>query len=153
MGVSVKQSNGFRHQPGRTRVIAEINVTPLVDVMLVLLIIFMIAAPLLTVGVAVDLPKTAAKPIPDEGEPLTVTVTADGTIYVQDTAVDLDSLVPRLKAIATAGYNQRIYIRGDQSRSYGDIMKVMGLIDAAGFKQIGLVTDTETKTVKLKRAK
>ncbi|MBI1364663.1 MAG: protein TolR [Alphaproteobacteria bacterium] len=119
--------------------------------MLVLLIIFMIAAPLLTVGVAVDLPKTAAKPIPDEGEPLTVTVAADGTIYVQDTPVDIDSLVPRLEAIATAGYDQRIYIRGDQSRSYGDVMKVMGKIDAAGFKHIGLVTDTETKS--LKRAK
>ena len=133
MGVNI-QRNGGRHQPGRNSVIAEINVTPLVDVMLVLLIIFMIAAPLLTVGVAVDLPKTAAKPIPDEGEPLTVTVAADGTIYVQDTPVDIDNLVPRLEAIATAGYNQRIYIRGDQSRSYGDVMKVMGKIDAAGFK-------------------
>ncbi|MEE2690647.1 MAG: protein TolR [Pseudomonadota bacterium] len=122
---------------------AEINVTPFVDVMLVLLIVFMVAAPLLTVGVSVDLPETAAQPIPDQGEPLTVTVAADGVIYVQETEVDIDSLVPRLQAIATAGYEQRIYIRGDRSRSYGDVMRVMGRINAAGFKKIGLVSDPE----------
>ena len=122
---------------------SEINVTPFVDVMLVLLVIFMVAAPLLTVGVAVDLPDAAAKPIPDQGEPLTVTVTGDGKIYVEDTEVELDSLVPRLEAIAVAGYDQRIFIRGDQSRSYGDIMRVMGRINAAGFRQIGLVADPE----------
>jgi biopolymer transport protein TolR len=122
---------------------AEINVTPLVDVMLVLLIVFMIAAPLLTVGVTVDLPETAAKPIPDQGEPLTVTVGGDGVIYVQETPVDIETLVPRLEAIATAGYDQRIYIRGDQSRSYGEVVRVMGRINAAGFKRIGLVTDPE----------
>ncbi|MEZ5921023.1 MAG: protein TolR [Parvularculaceae bacterium] len=122
---------------------AEINVTPLVDVMLVLLIVFMVAAPLLTVGVAVDLPETAAQPIPDQGEPLTVTITGDGTIFVQETTVTLDNLVPQLEAIATAGYDQRIYIRGDQSRSYGDVVRVMGKINAAGFRNIGLVTDRE----------
>jgi len=124
---------------------AEINVTPFVDVMLVLLIVFMVAAPLLTVGVAVDLPETAAQPIPDQGEPLTVTVAADGVIYVQETAVEFDNLVPRLEAIATAGYDQRIYIRGDQSRSYGEVVRVMGRINAAGFRQIGLVTDPEIR--------
>ncbi|MEZ5894885.1 MAG: ExbD/TolR family protein [Parvularculaceae bacterium] len=122
---------------------SEINVTPLVDVMLVLLIVFMVAAPLLTVGVAVDLPETAAQPIPDEGEPLTVTITGDGTIFVQETAVELDGLVPRLEAIAVAGYDQRIYIRGDEARSYGEVVRVMGRINAAGFRRIGLVTDRE----------
>ncbi|MEM9706015.1 MAG: protein TolR [Pseudomonadota bacterium] len=140
MGASLNRS-GVRGR--RAAPMSEINVTPLVDVMLVLLIVFMVAAPLLTVGVAVDLPETAAKPIQDQGEPLTVTVAGDGVIYVQDTAVDLDDLVPRLEAIATAGYDQRIYIRGDQSRAYGDVVRVMGRINAAGFKQIGLVTDPE----------
>lgn len=137
-----------KHRPGRPRVMAEINVTPLVDVMLVLLIVFMVAAPLLTVGVAVDLPETSAKPIPDQGEPLTVTVAKDGTIYVQETPVDIDSLVARLEAISTAGYDQRIYIRGDQSRSYGDVVRVMGRINAAGFKHLALVTDSETTAKK-----
>ncbi|MEQ1929613.1 MAG: protein TolR [Parvularculaceae bacterium] len=144
MGVSLG-SGAHRPWPGRVRPMSEINVTPLVDVMLVLLIVFMVAAPLLTVGVAVDLPETAAKPIPDQGEPLTVTVTGDGVIFVEDTQVDIDALVPRLEAIAQAGYEQRIFIRGDQSRSYGEIVRVMGRINAAGFRQIGLVTDPELK--------
>ena len=141
MGVSL--SGAHRRQPGRTRMMSEINVTPLVDVMLVLLIVFMVAAPLLTVGVAVDLPETAAQPIPDQGEPLTVTITGDGTIFVQETAVELDSLVPQLEAIASAGYDQRIYIRGDQARTYGEVVRVMGKINSAGFRRIGLVTDRE----------
>jgi len=141
MGVSM--GGAHRHRPGRMRVMSEINVTPLVDVMLVLLIVFMVAAPLLTVGVAVDLPETAAQPIPDQGEPLTVTITGDGTIFVQETAVEIDSLVPQLEAIATAGYDQRIYIRGDQARTYGEVVRVMGKINAAGFRRIGLVTDRE----------
>ncbi|MEL7490772.1 MAG: protein TolR [Pseudomonadota bacterium] len=134
---------GGRHAPGRVRPMSEINVTPFVDVMLVLLIVFMVAAPLLSVGVAVDLPETAAKPIQDQGEPLTVTVAADGTIYVEDTVVEIDDLIPRLEAIATAGYDQRIFIRGDQSRSYGEVVKVMGRINSAGFRQIGLLTEQE----------
>jgi biopolymer transport protein TolR len=125
--------------------LAEINVTPLVDVMLVLLIVFMVAAPLLTVGVAVDLPETAAQPIPEQGEPLTVTITADGTIFVQETSVEIENLVPQLEAIATAGYDQRIYIRGDQARSYGEVVRVMGRINTAGFRRIGLVTDRESE--------
>lgn len=144
MGASLGNGGGaHRHRPGRTRMLAEINVTPLVDVMLVLLIVFMVAAPLLTVGVAVDLPETAAQPIPEQGEPLTVTITGDGTIFVQETAVELDRLVPQLEAIATAGYDQRIYIRGDQARTYGEVVSVMGKINAAGFRRIGLVTDRE----------
>ncbi|MEL7488177.1 MAG: protein TolR [Pseudomonadota bacterium] len=146
MGASIigEGGGGGKHRPGRTRPMAEINVTPFVDVMLVLLIVFMVAAPLLTVGVAVDLPETAAQPIQDQGEPLTVTVASDGVIFVQDTPVDYEDLVPRLEAIATAGYDQRIYIRGDQSRSYGEVVRVMGRINAAGFRRIGLVTDPET---------
>lgn len=132
-------------RPGLHRPLSDINVTPLVDVMLVLLIVFMVAAPLLTVGVAVDLPETAAQPIPEQGEPLTVTITSDGTIFVQETAVELDRLVPQLEAIATAGYDQRIYIRGDQARSYGEVVRVMGRINAAGFRRIGLVTDREAE--------
>ena len=142
MGVNLNPGGG-RHRPGRTRPMAEINVTPFVDVMLVLLIVFMVAAPLLTVGISVDLPETTANPIADQGEPLTVTITGEGIIYVQETAVDIDNLVPRLEAIASAGYDQRIYIRGDQARTYGEVMQVMGRINAAGFRQIGLVSDPE----------
>jgi biopolymer transport protein TolR len=142
MGVNLNPAGG-RHRPGHTRMMAEINVTPLVDVMLVLLIVFMVAAPLLTVGVAVDLPESAANPLADTGEPLTVTIAEDGTIYVQDTAVEYENLIPHLEAIATAGYDQRIYIRGDKDRAYGDVVRVMGRIDAAGFRRIGLVTDPE----------
>ena len=142
MGANLNPGGG-RHRPGRTKPMAEINVTPFVDVMLVLLIVFMVAAPLLTVGVAVDLPESAANPIQETGEPLTVTVAEDGTIYVQDTAVEYEQLVPHLEAIATAGYDQRIFIRGDQDRAYGDVVRVMGRINAAGFRRIGLVTDPE----------
>lgn len=142
MGANLNPGGG-RHRPGRTRHMAEINVTPFVDVMLVLLIVFMVAAPLLTVGVSVDLPETAANPIQDTGEPLTVTVSADGTIYVQETPVEYENLVAHLEAVAVAGYDQRIFIRGDQNRAYGDVVRVMGRINAAGFRRIGLVTDPE----------
>lgn len=142
MGVNLNPAGG-RHRPGRTRPMAEINVTPFVDVMLVLLIVFMVAAPLLTVGVTVDLPETSATPIQEQGEPLTVTVTAEGVIYVQDTVVEYDNLVSHLEAISTAGYDQRIFIRGDKNLSYGDIMRVMGRIKGAGFHGIGLVSDPE----------
>jgi biopolymer transport protein TolR len=144
MGASLN-SGGHRHRPGRMRPMSEINVTPLVDVMLVLLIVFMVAAPLLTVGIVVDTPESAAKPIPDQGEPLTVSVTKDGTIYVEDTAVALDELVPRLEAIAKAGYDQRVFVRGDKERSYGEIAMIVGRINSAGFRQIGLITDQELK--------
>ncbi|MDZ7626841.1 MAG: biopolymer transporter ExbD [Parvularculaceae bacterium] len=145
MGASLGHGGGHRHRPGRTRMLAEINVTPLVDVMLVLLIVFMVAAPLLTVGVAVDLPETAAQPIPEQGEPLTVTITGDGAIFVQETPVQLDSLVPQLEAIATAGYAQRIFVRADQALSYGDVMRTIGRINDAGFTRVGLVTEQESE--------
>ncbi|MEM9233020.1 MAG: protein TolR [Pseudomonadota bacterium] len=137
MAGGIKQGGGR----GRFTPMAEINVTPFVDVMLVLLIIFMVAAPLLTVGVAVDLPETEAEAMSDQGEPLAVSVTADGTIYVQDTAVEYDNLVPFLTAISQAGYDQRVYVQGDKSVPYDDVAKVIGRLNAAGFTRIGLVTD------------
>ena len=119
----------------------EINVTPLVDVMLVLLIVFMVTAPLLTVGVPVDLPKTRAQALGQEREPLAVTIRNNGEIYLQNTPVAEDDLVPKLTAISNNGYDQRIFVRGDKSVDYGRVMEVMALISAAGFTHIGLVTD------------
>ncbi len=121
------------------RPMSEINVTPMVDVMLVLLIIFMITAPLLTVGVKVDLPKTTAQVIADEIEPLAVTINAEGRIFLQDTELDLAALAPRLVAIAGNNPDVRIFVRGDQAINYGRVMEVMGTINAAGFKKVALV--------------
>jgi biopolymer transport protein TolR len=122
---------------------AEINVTPFVDVMLVLLIVFMISAPLLTVGVPIDLPETAARPLGGDQEPITVTVRADGTIFLQETEVTVDQLVPTLTAIAANGYDERIFVRGDAAVDYGTMMRVMGAINGAGFKRIAQVTNPE----------
>jgi biopolymer transport protein TolR len=119
---------------------SEINVTPFVDVMLVLLIIFMVAAPLLTVGVPIDLPESPAKPLQGDKEPLTISIKSDGKVFLQDSEVAVNELVAKLLAIAKAGYQERIYVRGDQDADYGTIMRVMGRISAAGFKRIGLVT-------------
>ncbi|HJN22519.1 MAG TPA: protein TolR [Rhodospirillales bacterium] len=119
---------------------SEINVTPMVDVMLVLLIIFMITAPLLTVGVRVDLPKTKAQVIADEVEPLAVTINAEGRIFLQETELDLVALAPRLVAIAGNNPDVRVFVRGDQTINYGRVMEVMGTINAAGFKKVALVT-------------
>ena len=122
---------------------SEINVTPFVDVMLVLLIVFMVAAPLLTVGVPIELPETKANPLQGDNEPLTVTVTDDGKIFLQETEIELDTLAPKLVAIAKNGYEERIFVRGDRNVDYGNVMKVMGVLNKAGFKRIGLVTETE----------
>jgi biopolymer transport protein TolR len=130
-----------RRRGRRLRPMAEINVTPFVDVMLVLLIVFMVTAPLLTVGVPVDLPKTRAQPLSQDREPLSVSVRRDGSIFLQNTRVSEDDLVPRLTAIAANGYDQRIFVRGDKAVDYGRVMEVMALISAAGFTHIGLVTD------------
>ncbi|MFV2091676.1 MAG: protein TolR, partial [Hyphomicrobiales bacterium] len=124
-----------RHQP-----MAEINVTPMVDVMLVLLIVFMIAAPLLTVGVPIELPETDAKQLTSEKEPLTISVDSQGRIFLQDNEIPLEEVVPKLTAIAERGFNERIYLRGDRNVGYGQVMRVMGRISNAGFKSIGLVT-------------
>jgi len=125
----------------RARPLSEINVTPFVDVMLVLLIVFMVTAPLLTVGVPVDLPKTKAQPLSQDREPLTLSVRRDGSIYLQNTRISEDDLVPRLNAIAANGYDQRVFVRGDKAVDYGRVMQVMALVSAAGFTHIGLVTD------------
>jgi biopolymer transport protein TolR len=123
---------------------AEINVTPMVDVMLVLLIVFMVAAPLLTVGVPVDLPKTQAAALSGDNEPLTITIDAKGQIFLQETPVEPDALVPRLTAIAQNGYEQRIFVRADGAIDYGRVMDVMGRISSAGFSKVGLVTESDT---------
>ena len=125
----------------RRRPMAEINVTPFVDVMLVLLIVFMVTAPLLTVGVPVDLPKTRAPALGQDREPLSITVRRDGVIFLQKEQVPEAALVDRLTAIASNGYNQRIFVRGDTAVNYGKVMEVMGVLAAAGFTHIGLVTD------------
>jgi len=149
MAAAVKRIERGRRR-GRIRPMSEINVTPFVDVMLVLLIVFMVTAPLLTVGVPVDLPKTKAQALSQDREPLSVTVRKDGRIYLQNTLVAEDDLVPRLQAIAANGYDQRIFVRGDTTVDYGRVMEVMALISAAGFTHIGLVTDVakprKTKT-------
>jgi len=120
---------------------SEINVTPFVDVMLVLLIIFMITAPLLTVGVQVDLPKTSAKSIAGKDEPLTITVKKEGQVYLQETKLELDALAPRLQAITGNNPDVRIFVRGDKAVNYGLVMEVMGTINRAGFKKVALITE------------
>ena len=122
---------------------ADINVTPMVDVMLVLLIVFMVAAPLLTVGVPIDLPQTQAKEMNTESKPVTVTVTPDGQVYLLDNAVALEDLATRIAEIAPAGPEERIYVRGDQTADYGTVMRVMGVLSAAGYARIGLITEQE----------
>ncbi|PVB61882.1 protein TolR [Labrenzia sp. 011] len=141
MQVSSGQSGGRRGRRRRRNApMSEINVTPFVDVMLVLLIIFMVAAPLLTVGVPIDLPETSAKALEGDKEPITISVNSAGEIFIQDTPIPLDEVVPKLEAIAANGYEERIYVRGDQDADYGTMMKLMGRINAAGFKRLGLVT-------------
>lgn len=140
MGASIDRGGNGR---GRTRwkPKAEINVTPFVDVMLVLLIVFMVTAPFLTVGIQVDMPETEARNLPAAEEPLTVTITAEGQIYLQETEVNFDELVPRLEAIAEAGYESRVFIRSDGRASWDQIAPVMARISDAGFTRLGLVTD------------
>ena len=132
---------GRRRVSRRGRLNSEINVTPLVDVMLVLLIVFMIAAPLLSVGVPIELPKTDAKALPAQQEPITITVDFEGGVFIQDEEISLDDLATRLIAVSTNGYEERIYLRGDRDTDYGEVMKVMARINTAGFTNIGLVTD------------
>ena len=142
MQVGSGQAGGGRRGRRRKRAVlmTEINVTPFVDVMLVLLIIFMVAAPLLTVGVPIDLPETQAKALEGDTEPITISVNSAGEIFIQDTPIVIDEVVPKLEAIAANGYEERIYVRGDQDADYGTMMKLMGRINAAGFKRLGLVT-------------
>ena len=135
-----------RSRGGRRRrpPMSQINVTPFVDVMLVLLVIFMITAPLLTVGVEVDLPKADSPPLPGDDEPLSVTVARDGTTYLQETEVTVDELIPKLQAITERRPDVRIFIRGDQEIAYGRVMEVMGALNRAGFNNLALVTEPRT---------
>ncbi len=132
----------------RRKVMSEINVTPMVDVMLVLLIIFMVSAPLLTVGVPIDLPTSQAKSLEQDKEPLTISVNVKGQIYLQNAEIALDDLIPKLTAIAQArgGTETQIYVRGDRKVDYGTMMKVMGQLSAAGFHRVALVTEFEQGT-------
>jgi biopolymer transport protein TolR len=134
-----------RRRSRRRNVMSEINVTPMVDVMLVLLIIFMVSAPLLTVGVPIDLPQSNAKSLNQDKKPLTISVNEKGKVYLQNSEVAEDALVPKLKAIAQArgGTQARIYVRGDKTVAYGTMMKVMGQLSAAGFIHVALVTEFE----------
>ena len=138
--ISAGQGRG-RRRTSRYRPMAEINVTPFVDVMLVLLIVFMVTAPLLTVGVPVDLPKTQARALSNPEEPLVISVDSSGGIFIQDTGVDISQMVPRLIAITQAKADTRIYVRGDRSVNYGRIMEVMGRVNSAGFTRVALIAE------------
>jgi biopolymer transport protein TolR len=134
-------SMNARGSRGRYRPLAEINVTPLVDVMLVLLIIFMVTAPLMTSGVSVDLPKTNATPLNNDSEPLTVSINAAGKIFLQDQETDISEIVPKLQAIAQNNPDRRIFVRGDKDLAYGRIMEVMGTITQGGFNKVALLAE------------
>ena len=140
MGVQVEERGGKRGRRGRARPVSEINVTPMVDVMLVLLVIFMITAPLLTVGVPVDLPQTQANAIKDPEEPMSVSINAEGKVFLQDAEIELTALVPRLRAIAGTNPDLRIFVRGDKTVDYGRVMEVMGTINAGGVNKVALIT-------------
>jgi biopolymer transport protein TolR len=140
-GGIMARGGGRRGRRMRRRLMGDINVTPFVDVMLVLLIVFMVTAPMLTAGVPVELPKTEAKPLPADKAPLTITVKADGAVYMQETPVEMEGLLARLQALAGAGYEQRIFIRADSAAAYGKVAEVMARINTAGYKNIGLVTE------------
>jgi biopolymer transport protein TolR len=145
MGMNMGASGGGGRRRGRKAVMAEINVTPMVDVMLVLLIIFMVSAPLLTVGVPLDLPQTQAKSLEQDKTPLQLSVDIQGKIFINDTEVSMAELVPKLKAITEArgGMEERIFMRADKKADYGTVAKVMGQLSGAGFKRLALVTEVE----------
>ena len=144
MGMSVgtagRGGRGHRRRGRHHGLISEINVTPFVDVMLVLLIIFMVAAPLLTVGVPIDLPETRANAMNPETQPITISVNEEGQVYLQETEIAIEEVVPKLEAISQTGYDERIYVRGDKTADYGTVMRVMARISSAGYRNLGLVT-------------
>jgi biopolymer transport protein TolR len=145
MAMNMAGSSGGGRRGRRRAVMAEINVTPMVDVMLVLLIIFMVSAPLLTVGVPLDLPQTQAKSLDQDKNPLTLSVNLKGQVFINDTEIGLDDLVAKLKAVTEArgGLDERIFVRGDKKVDYGTVMKVMGRLSAAGFRRVALVTEVD----------
>ena len=144
MAINGIASSGHRRRR-RHGIMSEINVTPMVDVMLVLLIIFMVSAPLLTVGVPIDLPQSKATSLDQDKQPLTVSVNVQGQVFLQDSQVDVEELVTKLKAITESrgGFDERIYVRGDRKVDYGTVMRVMGRLSAAGFRRVALVTEVE----------
>ena len=144
MATNIKTLPNNRRRSRKNNPISDINVTPLVDVMLVLLIVFMVTAPLLTVGVPIELPKTAAKQMTDDNEPLTITIDKNSKIYIQEMEIDFDELAEKLEAIGQSNYDQKIYINGDKDISYEVLMKVMAKISSSGYTSIGLVTDIES---------
>jgi len=141
-GLASSSRRRGRGRSARRSRLSEINVTPFVDVMLVLLIVFMVTAPLLTVGVAVELPRTEAKQLESEVEPLTITIRADGTVFVQETVIDREQLVAQMRAISREGYDRRVFIRADAAAEYGLVADIMARLSSAGFTNLGLVTDT-----------
>ncbi|CAL8975800.1 protein TolR [Rhodoplanes serenus] len=145
MGMMLAGGAGRRRGRRGNPVMSEINVTPMVDVMLVLLIIFMVSAPLLTVGVPIDLPQSQAKSLDQDKEPLTISVNTQGQVFLQNSEIPIDELVAKLTAVTAArgGMDERIYVRGDRKVDYGTVMKVMGRLSAAGFKRVALVTEVE----------
>ena len=143
MAMNVAAQSG-RSRRLRREVMSQINVTPMVDVMLVLLIVFMVAAPLLTVGVPIDLPQTKAKELNTDSKPITVSVTPTGDLYLGDQKVDIDGLTDAISKQTVNGTDDRIYVRGDQTANYGAVMKVMGVLSAAGYSKIGLITAQDT---------
>lgn len=146
MGASLgnKSSKSSRRSRARSGAFSEINITPMVDVMLVLLIIFMVAAPMMTSGVQVDLPQSAASPVQGQDEPLSVTITGDGRVFIQKTLVPLKSLQQKLRDVTAEKKDTRIFVRGDKSVDYGRIMQVVGEINSAGFSKVALITETGT---------
>jgi biopolymer transport protein TolR len=141
-GGLAQSSRGRGRRSARRSRLSEINVTPFVDVMLVLLIVFMVTAPLLTVGVPVELPRTEAKQLESEVDPLSITIRADGTVYLQETVIAKEDLVPQMRAISREGYDRRVFIRADATADYGLVADVMARLSSAGFRNLGLVTDT-----------
>lgn len=144
----IRGTAGSAHMRRHHRPMSEINVTPMVDVMLVLLIVFMVAAPLLTVGVPVNLPQAGAESLTGDEEPLAITIQPDGKVFIQDTLIEAEALIPRLRAIVGEGYDQRIYVRGDKNASYGAVADVMARINQAGFARVALVTEMPGKEAK-----
>lgn len=144
MATNIKTLPNNRRRSRKNNPISDINVTPLVDVMLVLLIVFMVTAPLLTVGVPIELPKTSAKQMTDDKEPLTITIDKNSKIYIQEMEIDFDDLTEKLEAIGQSNFDQKIYINGDKDISYEVLMRVMAKISSSGYTSIGLVTDIES---------
>ena len=131
----------FKYNRSHTEPMSEINVTPFVDVMLVLLIIFMVTAPLLTVGVPVDLPESSADSLPEDQEPLTLSINSKGEIFIQEHQVEYDKMIPKILAIAKNRTDTRIYVRGDKTINYGRVLEIMGMLSGSGFTKVALISE------------